>query len=159
MMAMRPAKVQKMAAVFERSISNHDVHKKRKGGQAYINPGKPLVTESRDSIAQDSQGKEDQEDLVSLPRQDTDTRALLEDIDTADDEEGGTKVDGESDGDVSNEIEPATDPASNATPSGRREHKGLVVNTCSITRSVTCSHWDASKLGGICFFCLPPAVG
>lgn len=67
-----------------------------------INPGKPLVTERRDSIAQDSQGKEDQEDLVSLSRQDTDTRALLEDIDTADDEEGGTEVDSESDGDVSN---------------------------------------------------------
>lgn len=100
MMAMRPAKVQKMAAVFERGISNDYVHTRR--GQAYIDPGKPLVTERRDSIAQDSQGKEDQEDLVSLPRQDTDARALLEDIDTADDEEGGAEVDGESDGDVSN---------------------------------------------------------
>ena len=96
-----------------------------------INPGKPLVTERRDSIAQESQAKEDKEDLVRLSRHDTNARALLEDIDTADDEEGGTEVHGESDGDVSNDIEPATNPASNATPSRRRKHKGLVVNTSS----------------------------
>lgn len=150
MMAIRPAKVQKIAAVFGQSISNLYVHKRRKGGQAYINPGKPLVTERRDSIAQESQAKEDKEDLVRLSRHDTNARALLEDIDTADDEEGSTEVHGESDGDVSNDIEPATNPASNATPSRRRKHKGLVVNTYSITRSVTCfsfsfSQWDASK--------------
>lgn len=147
MIAMRPAKVQKIAAVFKQSISNHYVHKRRRGGQAYINPGKPLVTKRRDSIAQESQAKEDKEDLVRLSRHDTNARAFLEDIDTADDEEGGTEVHGESDGDVSNDIEPATNPASNATPSRRRKHEGLVVNTCSITRSVTCffSQWDASK--------------
>jgi hypothetical protein len=96
--------------------------------QAYINPREVLVAERRDSIAQESQGEEDQEDLVGFSGHDTNAGARLKDIDARDDEEGGSEVHGESDCDVSNEIEPATDPACNAAPSRGGKHESLVVD-------------------------------
>jgi len=94
-----------------------------------INPGKPLVSERRDGVAQNGQAEEDEEDLVGLARHNADAGARLEDIDARDDEEGGSEVDGESDGDVSNDVQPTADPACNATPSRRGEHESLVVDT------------------------------
>ncbi|KAI6772914.1 hypothetical protein HG530_003872 [Fusarium avenaceum] len=77
--------------------------------QAYINPREVLVAERGDSIAQESQGEEDQEDLVGLSGHDADAGARLKDIDARDDEEGGSEVHGESDCDVSNERSSNTD--------------------------------------------------
>jgi hypothetical protein len=94
-----------------------------------INPGKVFVSKRRDGVAQESEAEEDEEDLVGLSRHDTDTGARLEDIDARDNEEGGTEVDGQSNCNVSNDVEPTTDPACNATPSRRGEHESLVVDT------------------------------
>jgi len=96
-----------------------------------INPGKVFVSKRRDGVAQESEAEEDEEDLVGLSRHDTDTGARLEDIDARDNEEGGTEVDGQSNCNVSNDVEPTTDPACNATPSRRGEHESLVVDTSS----------------------------
>lgn len=54
---------------------------------------------------------------------------LVKDVDAANVEEGGTKVDGEGDGNVADDVEPAADPGGNATPFGGGEHEGLVVDT------------------------------
>lgn len=96
-----------------------------------VEPGEPLVGEGRDGVAQESDSDKDQKHLVGGTFQDTDTGRGLEDVDTADDEEGSTKVDSKSNGDVSDDVEPAADPTSNTTPFGRREHEGLVVYTSS----------------------------
>jgi hypothetical protein len=96
-----------------------------------INPGKVFVSERRDGIAQKGEAEEDEEDLVGLSRHDTDAGARLEDIDTRDNEEGGTEVNGEGNRNVSDNVEPATDPACNATPSRRGEHESLVVDASS----------------------------
>jgi hypothetical protein len=135
-MAMTPAKVQKMAAVY-RAVS-----KERNGGGdggAHVKKREPSVAKGRDGIAEKGDAEEDEKDLVVGALENTDPGrglgvagigvGLVKDIDATDEEEGGAKVDGEGDGDVANDVEPAADPASDTAPARRGQHKGLVVDT------------------------------
>ena len=54
---------------------------------------------------------------------------VLEDAETRDKQQGGSKVDGQGNGDVSGDIGPAADPRGHATAPQRRQDKGLVVDT------------------------------
>lgn len=102
---------------------------KMKNGKTYIQPWKPLVAKRRDSIAEQRQSQEDEEHLPGLGRKNTNTRLLFKHIDAGDEEQGAAKVDGQSDGDVANDEEPAADPTCDAPPSGRSQHKRLIVDT------------------------------
>lgn len=54
---------------------------------------------------------------------------LGKDVDARDEEQSGTEVDGQGNGDVADQVCPAADPTSNPTPFSGRKHKGLVVDT------------------------------
>lgn len=101
----------------------------KKKNKTHIQPRKPLVAESGHSIAEQRQSQEDEENLPGFTREDTDSGLFLKHIDARDEEQGGAKVYGQSDGDVANDEEPAADPRCDAPPLGRSQHKGLVINT------------------------------
>lgn len=67
-------------------------------------------------MSQQSDSQENQKGLVSLEIiGDAHAGGFFKDIEAADEEERGTKVHGESDGDVSGHIGPATNPRCDAT--------------------------------------------
>lgn len=84
-------------------------------GEAYVEPWQILVAERGNQVAEDGNGKEHEEDLVGLASKDTVALFVLEDVDAADKEQSGTKVDGQSNSDVSDDVEPTADPASDTT--------------------------------------------
>lgn len=80
-------------------------------------------------MGQQGDGQENQKGLISLEIiGDAHTGGLFKDIETADEEQRRTKVHGESDGDISSHIRPATDPRRDATAPERREDERLVVS-------------------------------
>lgn len=77
----------------------------------------------------------------------------MENVNAANEEESGTEVHGQGDGDVSEEVRPATDPGEHAAVLGRRDHEGLVVNTTGgrVNRSdltKRCSHGNHDETHG-----------
>src|SRR5690625_7955120 len=122
-MAMTPAKVQKIAAVFVQ-VSKTVISTLNDSRNAYIEPRQPLVSQSRHGIAQQGDGNKEQEDLVVGALKDADTGLFFKHIDAPDEEESGAEVDRQGDCDVADDIEPATSPARDAAPVGGREHKG-----------------------------------
>lgn len=134
--ARRPANVQKMAAVYCRKIVRHHWSTENKNnktrfesqGHAHVEIRQPPVAEGRDGITEERDGEEDEVDLPGLAGKDADARLRLKHVDAPDEEEGGAKVDGQGDGDVADKVEPAADPAGNATPVGGCEHECLVVH-------------------------------
>lgn len=95
----------------------------------YIEPWQPLVTKRGNQIAENGDAEENEEDLVGLSSKNTVSILVLEDIDAPNKEERGSEIDSEGDGDVTDNIQPAANPTSNATVFGRRQHESLVVNT------------------------------
>lgn len=95
----------------------------------HVKQRQPLVTKRGNGIAQQSNAKEDQVNLVGLASKNTDTRLGLEHIDAPDKEEGSTEVDGQGNGDVTDNVEPTADPTSDTAPFTRSQHKSLVVHT------------------------------
>lgn len=94
-------------------------------GFTYIDPGQPLVSEGGNEVAEDGNGEENEKLLIGCAREHGNgfafgIEALVEDVDAANEEEGSTKVDGEGDGNVSDNVEPAANPTGDATPVGRR---------------------------------------
>lgn len=103
--------------------------------RAYVNEGKPLVAKRRDGIAQERDAEEDEVELVGLRREDAFASVVGEDVDAANEEQGGTEVDGERNGNGTDGVKPATNPTGNATPRGWGQHERLVVDTCGRRRS------------------------
>lgn len=101
----------------------------------YVEKRQPPVSKRRDEVRQDCDGEEDQVGLVVHGVEDTSLHSIgaggPENVNAANDEEGGTKVHGEGDGDVSKEVSPAADPGEHAAVLGRRDHECLVVDTTS----------------------------
>ena len=83
-----------------RSISGTEISR---GRNTHVQPRKPLVAESRDSIAKQRQSQEDEEHLPGFTRKDPDTGLLFKHIDARDEEQRAAKVDGQSDGDVADD--------------------------------------------------------
>ena len=144
MMAKTPPKVQKMAAVFTSRalVTDTTCHKNSRvvsgeGEGSYIKQRQPLVSTSRDGIAEESDGEEQQEDLPVVGLEDANAILVLEDIDARGEEESGSKVHGKGDCDLTDEKQPATDPACNATPARRSKHESLVVDTCGTKHELT----------------------
>lgn len=100
-----------------------------KRDQSHVEPREPSVSQGRDSIAQESDGEEDQENLVRLASKDANAGCGLENVDTTNEEESCTKVHGESDCNVANDEQPTTDPTGKTAPFGWGQHEGLVVYT------------------------------
>lgn len=96
---------------------------------SHVKPGEPAIAQSRNSVAQNGDAQEDEVYLVRLARKDAYAGLALKDIDARDEEESRAEVDGQGNGDVSNDIQPAADPAGYAPPVGGSEHEGLVVDT------------------------------
>jgi len=103
----------------------------RRGIGSHVKQRQPLVTKRRDGIAQQGDGKEDQEDLPVGALENTVALGILEDIDTRDEEQCSSEVHGQGDCDLADEEQPATDPACNTAPLGGGEHESLVVDTCT----------------------------
>ena len=101
------------------------------GGNAYIEPGQPLVTKGTHDVAKKRNTKEDQVHLPGVALEDADTGFAFEDVDTGDIKEGGSKVDRKSNGYVSNDEAPATDPRGDFAVRGRSQHEGLVVDAAT----------------------------
>lgn len=103
------------------------------GQSTYIKPREPLIAQGGNSIAQQGDAEEDEEDVVGLVRKYANFFAgfvdLGKDIDTSDNEQGCSKIDGKCNGNVANDIQPSTDPTSGASPLRRSKHKGLIVDT------------------------------
>ena len=101
----------------------------------YIEQRQPPVTESRDQVDHDGDAEENEVDLVVGGIEDTGLLTIgagsTEDVKAANSEKGSTKVHGQCDGDVSEEVSPATDPGEHTAVLGRRNHEGLVVDTTS----------------------------
>lgn len=67
-------------------------------------------------MGQQSDGQENQKGLICLEIiGDAHAGGLFKDIEAADKEQGGTKVHGEGDGDITSHIGPSTDPRCDAT--------------------------------------------
>ncbi|KAF3384796.1 hypothetical protein F1880_001736 [Penicillium rolfsii] len=82
----------------------------------YLQPGQPLITIGRNGMSQQSNGQENQKDLISLEIiGDAHAGGLFKDIETAHEKQRSAKVHGESNGNVSGHIRPATDPRCDAT--------------------------------------------
>ena len=130
-MAMTPAKVQKIAAVSKRSQHLGHSHKgeRPEGFNSHVEPRQPAVTQGGDSITQQSDAEEDEKDLVGFTSENTDAGLFLKHIDARDEEQSRAKVHSKRDGDVTDEVEPATDPAGYTPPARGSQHEGLVVDT------------------------------
>lgn len=104
------------------------------GGASHIQPGQPAVSKGRHGIAEEGDGEEDEVDLVGFTGEDTDARLRFEDVDACHDEESGSELDRESNGNVANYEAPATDPRSDFAIRRWRDHEGLVVDasTCGV---------------------------
>jgi hypothetical protein len=91
--------------------ADHDGNDTSKGPKdgGSIENGEPAVAEGRDGIAEKSDAEEDKEHLVGLGLEDGDAGAGLEDVDAANEEQGGAKIDGEGDGDVADDVAPSAD--------------------------------------------------
>lgn len=126
MMARRPAKVQKTAIVWGKVRTRGRLWGL---GQAHIKHGQPPVSKGRHSVAQQGDAKEDEVGLIRGSLEDSRAICLFKHIDTSDEEQGGTEVHRERNGNVTDEIQPAADPAGNATPAGGGQHERLVVDT------------------------------
>lgn len=80
-------------------------------------------------MGQQGDGQENQEGLIGLEIiGDADPGRLFKDIEAADEEQRGTKVHGEGDGDIAGDVGPATDPGCDATAPERREDECLIVS-------------------------------
>lgn len=94
-----------------------------------VEVGQVLVAEGRDGVADKGDGEEREEDLVRLGVPDADSRLAFEDVDARDEEEGRAELHGQGDGDVADDVRPATDVGSHALVVARGEHERLVVDT------------------------------
>lgn len=141
------------AAFFRNGQPTDDDGKNSDKGEAHgqgIDEGKMFVQQRRDGVANQSDGDEDEVDLVGLGGEDASSRhftrrlvqvwVALEDVDTSHQKEGRTEVDGEGDDDVAQHKRPAGHPCGQRAAPARREHIGLVVDT-------TGSRVDGSDFG------------
>ena len=69
---------------------------------AYVENRQPAVTERRDGVREKRDSEENEEDLVCFTGKHAIAVRVLEDVDAADEEESGTKVNSKRDGDVAN---------------------------------------------------------
>lgn len=80
----------------------------RQNCDTYVEQRQPPVCKSRDQVAHDSDGEENEVDLVVGSVEDASLSALsirdTEDVDASDEEKRGTEVDCKGDGDVSEEV-------------------------------------------------------
>lgn len=127
------------------------------GSNTHIQPRKPLVAESRYSIAKQRQSQEDEEHLPSFARKDADAGLLFEHVDAGDEKQRAAKVDRQGDGDVADDKEPTGDPRRNAPPLGGCQHEGLIVYAWRMVNFSTRA-FNNVRIGRRKSW-LPPAVG
>ena len=76
----------------------------------YVQPWEPFVSEGGNQIAENGNGNKDEKDLIDLCGEDSNgsfllsSRYALKDVDAGDKEQGGSKIDGESNCDISHHI-------------------------------------------------------
>lgn len=99
--------------------------------ESHIEPGQPAVSKSRDRVAKEGDGKEDQIHLPVGTGEDADTGLGFEDIDACTEEKRSGKVDGEGDGNVSDYKRPTADPRCDSAVGRRCQHKSLIVNAAA----------------------------